>query len=172
VFYTTTARYLEELSAVLGANEVCFINQDDNCSIPVGLTAANSHADACRISSRPPRPRLGSDWPTQTDPISVCRNSHYACWFWKQVSRWLLRSNIHCNDIRKGLVVDSTQSRFVLRKVTGCEGVWSHNYEWYWSFSKTSFCINSRRRSRRRSTLLKGHKFGITSLFSNILTLR
>jgi len=46
VFFTTTARYLEELSAVLGANEVCFISQD-KCSVPVGLTAANSHGDAC-----------------------------------------------------------------------------------------------------------------------------
>jgi hypothetical protein len=60
VFCTTTARYLEELSSVLGTNEVCFISQDDKCSVPVGLTAANSHADACLISSRPPTPRLGS----------------------------------------------------------------------------------------------------------------
>jgi len=47
VFCTTTARYLEEISSVLGANKVCFISQDDKCSVPVGLTGANSHADAC-----------------------------------------------------------------------------------------------------------------------------
>jgi hypothetical protein len=59
----------------------------------------------------------------QTDPISVRRNSHYACLFWEQGSRWLLSSNIYCSEIRKGLVVDSTQSQFGFRNVTESEGV-------------------------------------------------
>lgn len=43
-FCTATLRHLEELSSVLGHNEVCFISQDDKARVPIGLTAANKQA--------------------------------------------------------------------------------------------------------------------------------
>jgi hypothetical protein len=42
VFCTTTARYSEGLTSVLGAHEECFSSQDDRCSVLVGLATANS----------------------------------------------------------------------------------------------------------------------------------
>lgn len=40
-FCTATIRHLEELSSILGPNEVCFVSQDDKARVPIGLTAAN-----------------------------------------------------------------------------------------------------------------------------------
>ena len=43
-FCTSTIRHLEEISSVLGPNEVCFVSQDDKARVPIGKTAANKQS--------------------------------------------------------------------------------------------------------------------------------
>lgn len=43
-FCSATIKRLEELSSLLGPEEVCFISQDDKAKVPIGLTAANKQA--------------------------------------------------------------------------------------------------------------------------------
>ena len=44
LFARASISYLEELSSLLGPNEVVFHSQDDKCRVPIGLTAANMQA--------------------------------------------------------------------------------------------------------------------------------
>jgi len=41
LFYATIVRPLEEMSFMLGLNEVCFVSQENKCCIAVGLTTAS-----------------------------------------------------------------------------------------------------------------------------------
>lgn len=43
-FCTATIWHLEELSSLLGPNEVCFLSQDDKARVPIGLTAAKKQS--------------------------------------------------------------------------------------------------------------------------------
>ena len=50
-FCTATIRHLEELSSMLGLDEVCFISQDDKCRVLIGLITANKQSPLlCTLS--------------------------------------------------------------------------------------------------------------------------